>query len=64
MKIERELQREFQVNDWSEALRIAAETGCDPRTALKALRLGVDAIRTRKVREEIRPFVEGWRTRE
>ena len=35
------------------ALRIAAECGCDPRTAHRALNEGVDSIRTLYVREAI-----------
>ncbi|HSY22818.1 MAG TPA: hypothetical protein VK841_11920 [Polyangiaceae bacterium] len=36
------------------ALQIAALCGCDHRTALKALREGVDSIRQTSVRESVR----------
>ena len=35
------------------ALQIAALTGCDERTAVRALMLGVDKIRVARVRDEI-----------
>lgn len=36
------------------ALGIAAIVDCDPRTVERALEHGVDAIRTRRLREELR----------
>jgi hypothetical protein len=35
------------------ALTLAARTGCDPRTALRAMREGPDAIRKTIVRERL-----------
>jgi len=35
------------------ALALAARTGCDPRTAARALREGPDAIRTTLLRERL-----------
>lgn len=33
----------------------------DPRTVLRAMREGADAIRPRVVRERLRPHVDAWR---
>lgn len=43
------------------ALAIAAEVGCDVRTAMRAMREGVDVIRQMRLREELRIHVERWR---
>lgn len=42
---------------------IAAMVGCDHRTALRALAHGVGAIRSRRLREEIRVQLEQLRAR-
>jgi hypothetical protein len=44
------------------ALEIAAATGYDARTTLRALLHGADAIRPLRMREELRPRVDAWRT--
>jgi hypothetical protein len=43
------------------ALEIAAATGYDARTALRALLHGPDAIRPLRMREALRPHAEAWR---
>lgn len=45
------------------ALEIAALTGYDARTTLRALLKGVQIIRPLKMREELRPHVEKARAR-
>ncbi len=42
---------------------IVARTGVDVRTALRALHLGPDAIRTLRLRETLRPLAEEHRAR-
>lgn len=42
----------------AKALRLAAMTGTDPRTALRALLVGVDEIRTMTVRENLRRAID------
>lgn len=37
----------------ADALMLAARTGCDPRTCIRALVLGVEALRVRKHRRRI-----------
>jgi hypothetical protein len=43
------------------ALEIAAATGYDARTALRALLNGPDAIRPLRIREALRPRACAWR---
>jgi hypothetical protein len=45
------------------AHRMAAATGVDWRTALRAIRCGVDVIRTIKAREALRPLIAARRAR-
>lgn len=45
-----------------EAYLLAALTGYDHRTCLKALLHGADAIHPQRMREELRPHVEARRT--
>jgi hypothetical protein len=47
--------------DKAAAYRIAAETGLDPRTCLKALRSGVEVLRSRVIRERLAPLVAAYR---
>lgn len=51
------------VEETALAHRIAAETGIDVRTALRAIRLGADALRVRRFREQVRPYVDAYRAR-
>lgn len=44
--------------DRRDAHTIAAAVGCDVRTALRAIRDGIDVIKTHRLREEMRPHVE------
>ena len=46
-----------------EARRIGGLTRYDPRTVLKAIREGLDAIKTQRIREDLRPHVEALRGR-
>jgi uncharacterized NAD-dependent epimerase/dehydratase family protein len=43
------------------SIEIAAATGCDPRTALRAIQNGADVIKPLRLREQIRPYVEEFR---
>lgn len=47
----------------SAALEIAAKTGVDARTALRALLDGADVIRPLRMREALRPIVAEYRAR-
>jgi hypothetical protein len=44
----------------SEAFRLAAITGLDPRTCLKALLFGADSLHPLRMRETLRPHVDAW----
>ncbi len=43
------------------AISLASQTGYDPRTCLRAILFGVDAIRVLRMRETLRPLVAAWR---
>ncbi len=45
------------------AHEIVARTAVDVRTAMRALELGHDTIRTLRLRETLRPLVEEYRAR-